>query len=289
MTRRFKLALLFLAPIALFAALVGVDRAFGDAPGRSRDYVVRMVLPPAGGELGLPQVFGPADASRPLVVIDPGHGGHDPGASIGSLKEKALTLGLAEALRDRLIEQGGVRVALTRDADHYLLLTERTGIARRLHADLFVSIHADSSEAGNGRGATVYTLSDRGTSEVAQRLAIRENRADQINGLRLTETSDAVSAILVDLSQRDSQARSEEFARLLLREGQGKVAFHDKFVQSAAFAVLKSPDMPSVLFESGYINNPDDAERLASRQGRAQFAEFTAKAIRAYFARHSGP
>jgi len=287
MDRRLQLALVFIAPLTVFATMVGVDRLFG-APGRGRDYVIRIELPPAGGEIGLPQVEGPPDASRPLVVIDAGHGGKDPGAGAGSLKEKALTLALAKALRERLLEMGGIRVALTRSDDTYLFLPERNGIARRLGADLFLSIHADSTEGSLASGATVYTLSEKGTNEVAQKLAVQENRADEINGVKLANASDAVSAILIDLSQRETQARSEEFAGLLLREGRGRIGFRESSVQSAAFAVLKSPDLPSVLFESGYINNDADAARLMSAAGRRQFAEVTATAIRAYFARQSG-
>src|SRR5699024_7649035 len=143
-----------------------------------------------------------------LVVIDQGHGGHDPGASQGALQEKRLTLALSMALRDHPLESGGVRVALTRDTDRYLLLQERSGIARRLRADLFISIHADSAEDEGASGASIYTLSERGTSQAATRYAERENRADRINGVLLDDKGDAVSAILVDLSQRESQARA---------------------------------------------------------------------------------
>lgn len=285
MSRRLKIALVLLAPVAVLAALVALDRTF-DASG-SRDYVVRIKLPPAGGEVGLPKVYGPQDASRPLIVIDAGHGGHDPGAGTGALKEKTLTLNLARALREELLRQGGVRVALTRDDDRFLVLTERSGIARRLGADLFLSIHADSVEGGDARGASVYTLSDRGSNEAAARIAARENRADVVNGVALADTSDAVSAILVDLSQDEARAQSHDFARLILREIRGKLRLRDEAVQSAAFVVLKAPDMPSVLFESGYISNPEDASLLASDEGRRQFAEATARAIKVYFARHA--
>lgn len=286
MWRALKLILLVLAPVGVFAAMVAADRAFG-APGRGRDYVLRIELPPSSGEIGLPPVEGPLDASRPLVVIDAGHGGHDPGAGTGAIKEKTLTLALARALRDRLLERGGVRVALTRADDRYLLLPERSGMARRLKADLFISIHADSVEAGDASGASIYTLSPRGTSETAARMAERENRADRINGVVLEDKSDAISAILVDLSQRETQARSEEFASLLLREGQGKFRFRDKPLGSAAFVVLKAPDVPSVLFESGYISNAGDTARLLSPAGRAAFADASASAVLVYFARQS--
>ena len=284
MPRSLQLLLLVLAPLAVFAAMIWTDRTFGTS-GPGRDYVVRLDLPPAGDEIGLPKVEGPLDASRPLVVIDAGHGGLDPGAGGGAVKEKDLTLRLAQALRDALLDGGGVRVALTRDDDRFLVLGERAGIARRLRADLFLSIHADSTAGAEASGATVYTLSERGTDEVADKLASRENRADAINGVPIRAQSDAVSAILVDLAQRDTQAGSDEFGRLILREGAGRLPFRKGEVQSAAFAVLKSPDLPSVLFEAGYINNPDDAGRLASPAGRAAFADAMARAIRVYFAR----
>lgn len=287
MLRAFQLTLLVLLPVAVFAALIWVDRTYAP-PGRGRGYVVRGELPPLGEALGLPKIEGPMDPSRPLVVIDAGHGGHDPGAGAGAIKEAQLTLALALALRDALVEAGGVRVALTRSDDTYLLLPERYGIARRMKADLFISIHADSTMGTMASGATVYTLSTRGTNEMAERLAQRENRAGTINGVDFGGQDDAVNAILVDLSQRDTQARSEEFAQLILREGEGRLPFHDRAVQSAAFVVLKSPDVPSVLFEAGYINNPADLGRLASPEGRGAFAAVTARAIRVYFARQSG-
>jgi N-acetylmuramoyl-L-alanine amidase len=286
MPRGLKLLLVALAPVVVFFAMVAADRIFG-APGRSGKYSVRIELPPAGGEIGLPPIEGPLDASRPLIVIDPGHGGHDPGAGGGKVKEKDLTLALASELRKQLLTGGGVRVALTRSDDRYLLLEERSGIARRLKADVFLSIHADSADTPDASGATVYTLSNKGTDEIATLLAATENRADTINGVRLAGTSGTVGAILVDLSQRDTGARSAELARLILREGTGRVPFRDRSLQQAAFVVLKSPDIPSVLFEVGYISNDKDAGRLASPEGRSAFAQTTAQAIRVFFARHA--
>lgn len=291
MRRILSLVLILFAPVGVFAAMIVADRHFATT-GPDRSYVVRIALPPAGGEPGLPRIAGPLDASRPLVVIDAGHGGHDPGAMAqgrgGRMREKDLTLALARALRDRLLAGGGVRVAMTRDEDRYLLLDERSGIARRLKADLFVSIHADSVEGGGASGATIYTLSSRGSSQEAERLATKENRADTVNGVALGSIGDDVGAILVDLSQRRSEAKATELAELILREGQGKLAFRDRPLQSAAFVVLKSPDTPSVLMEAGYISNAADAGRLASRAGRDAFASVTAQAIRAWLARQSG-
>jgi len=286
--RRFLLiASIVLAPLAVFAAMVGADRLLG-GPGRGYGYVVKVDLPPAGAQAGLPKIDGPMDASRPLVVIDAGHGGKDPGAGAGDIKEKALTLSLALALRDELLHQGGIRVALTRSDDTYLTLEERPAIARRLGADLFISIHADSTDGdGSAMGATVYTLSDKGSNQVAEKFAARENAADQVNGVRITGQSDTVNAILVDLSQRETQDASAQFAGLILREGKGAMPFKYLTPESAAFAVLKSPDVPSVLFETGYINNTGDVTRLTSAPGKQTFATTLAQAIKVYFARAS--
>lgn len=253
------------------------------------DYVLRVPLPPSERAVDLPQLEGPDDSSRPLVVIDPGHGGHDPGASgAGGLKEAQLTLALARALRDELVERARVRVALTRDGERFLTLEERYGIARRLGADLFISIHADAAAETGARGATLYTLSERASDAVAARLAARENRADTINGVALKEQSGDVAAILLDLSRRQSFERSTTFARLLLREGRGAIRFRDEPLKSAAFVVLKSPDLPSVLFEAGYISNAEDSARLTDPAARERFAEAFARAIEAYFARTRG-
>jgi len=286
--RRFLLiALLILAPLVVFAAMVLADRSFG-GPGRGFGYVVKVDLPAEGALSGLPKIEGPMDASRPLVVIDAGHGGKDPGAGAGAVKEKALTLSLALALRDELLRQGGIRVALTRSDDTYVTLEERPTIARRLGADLFISIHADSTDGdGSAKGATVYTLSDKGSNQVAEKFAARENAADQINGVRITGQSNAVSAILVDLSQREAQDASAQFAKLILREGSGQMPFKYLTPESAAFAVLKSPDVPSVLFETGYINNTEDVARLTSSSGKQAFAGTLAQAIKVFFARSS--
>ena len=287
MRRNYQTLLVLIGVVAVLAALLAANRWYG-TPSRGQNYVLRIELPAAGAAVGLPAIQGPPDAGRPLVVIDAGHGGHDPGAGTGDVQEKALTLALALALRDELLKVGGIRVALTRSDDRYLLLPERSGIARRLKADLLLSIHADSAEAGiAASGATVYTLSEQGSSETARRMAERENNSDSINGVALHDTSETVSAILVDLSQRETQARSEEMAWLLLREARGRMRFRPVPLQSAGFIVLKSPDVPSVLFETGYISNAEDVARLMAPEGRRLFAESAARSIRAFFARQS--
>lgn len=237
----------------------------------------------------LPPVAGEGNADLPLVMIDPGHGGFDYGARAPGFDEKTLTLGLALALRDRLVADGGYRVAMTRDDDSFVALGERAEAARRLGADLFLSIHADSAGVENDRageiaGASIYTLSEQASDAAARRFAARENAADRVNGQALSGQSAAVSAILVDLSQRRTQAQSARLAALIEQEGKGRLVFHPDARRSAALEVLRAPDVPSVLFESGYITNPRDAARLASASGRAEFAGVMARAIRLYFA-----
>jgi N-acetylmuramoyl-L-alanine amidase len=287
MSRRLQFFLPVLVPVAVLAAAVAY-RSGGTTSDRAYDYVVRIDLPRADRPGDLPAIAGPQDASRPLVVIDPGHGGFDPGAGAGEVKEKAVALAIALALRERLLESGGIRVAMTREDDRFVSLSRRPSIARDLGADLFVSIHADSAEADGARGASVYVLSERGSSDAAARFAARENRADVVNGVSLAETSDSVGAILLDLSQREAQSGSVELAQLVLRELEGKLPLHRNGLESAGLAVLKAPDVPSILFETGYISNPDEAAYLNSTEGRATVVDAAARAIRAYLARAAG-
>jgi N-acetylmuramoyl-L-alanine amidase len=287
MSRRLQLVLLLLIPTAIFAAAVGYRIAAVNAD-RAYDYVVRIALPGADRPVDLPAIAGPLDASRPLVVIDPGHGGFDPGAGAGEIKEKTVALAIARAVRERLLEGGGIRVAMTREDDRFVPLSQRPGIARQLGADLFVSIHADSADADGASGASVYVLSERGSTDAAARFAARENKADTVNGISLAETSDSVGAILLDLSQREAQAGSVELAQLVLRELRGKLPLHRDGLESAALAVLKAPDVPSILFETGYISNAEEAAYLDSAEGRATIADAAARAIRVYLARAAG-
>lgn len=291
MHQRLQIALVFLAPVVMLAGLYALGHALGvRAPLLGRAYVVRVTLPDPDANVGLPPVLGPHDPGAPLIVIDAGHGGHDPGASggevVGGLREKTLALGLARALRDELLRRGGMRVAMTRDDDTFLVLEERAEIARRLGADLFLSIHADSAGDKAGvTGASVYTLSSTASSEAAARFAARENSADVVNGVPLANQDPQVNAILVELSQRRAQQSSDDFAGLILREGAGVLKFHPQARRSANLVVLKSPDVPSALFEAGFISNPEEAGLLASPEGQRRVAEAMARAIRIYFMR----
>ena len=251
-----------------------------------RKYEVSVPIPPSSRTLALPRVYGD-DSSRPLVVIDAGHGGVDPGAvsPIDGRREKDVTLKIARAIRDELLRSGRVRVALTRDDDRFLVLQERYGIARKLHADLFISIHCDSVGTGNASGASVYTLSEVASDKESARLAARENKADIISGVNLASTSADISSILIDLTQRETMNSSANFARLLGREAQPLIPLKPSFHRMASLVVLKAPDMPSILFETGYISNPSDAAFIDSPEGRQRIAESVRRAVDIHFAR----
>lgn len=253
-------------------------------------YVVRLAMPGNAGGIGLPTIEGPPDASRPLVVIDAGHGGHDPGASgQNGEREKDLTLMLARSVRDALVASGRVRVALTRDTDRFLVLDERADIARRLNADLFISVHADAASVAEAQGATIYTLSDQASDAVAEAFAARENRADAINGITLADKGQAVSSILIDLARREMRGNSQRFGELVVREGTGVIAFHAQPQRKAAFIVLKSLDLPSALIEAGYISNPEDAQAMRDKTWRKSFSKSLARAIEIFLAERQAP
>lgn len=253
-------------------------------PASRHPYSVSIALPKRLPRAPLPRVYG--DAGRPLVVIDAGHGGHDPGALSpdGSLREKDVTLQVARAIRNALLASGRVRVALTREDDRFLVLQERYGLARRLKADLFISVHCDSAGNPDATGATVYTLSEVASDKEAARLAARENKADIIAGVDLGVASPDISSILIDLTQRETMNMSANFARLLGREAQPLIPIKPNYHRMASLIVLKAPDMPSVLFETGYISNAGDAEFLASAEGQRKVAQSVRKAVEIHFA-----
>ena len=269
------------------AAQAGVSSYFPFNLGgwRRPAYKVTQAVPPAAKQVALPRVQG--DERRPLVVIDAGHGGVDPGAisPTSGLREKDVTLRIAKAIRDELLAGGRVRVALTRDDDRYLVLRERYGIARRLHADLFISVHCDSTGSEEASGASVYTLSEVASDKEAARLATRENKADVIDGVDLGAAGADLRSILIDLTQRETMNTSAGFARLLGREARPLMPLKPTFHRMASLMVLKAPDMPSILFETGYISNPRDAEFLDSSEGRERIAQSVRAAVEVHFAR----
>jgi N-acetylmuramoyl-L-alanine amidase len=233
-----------------------------------------------------PKPAAPADL-RPVVVIDPGHGGIDNGTQSGSENEKSLVLGFGLALRDRIEKSGKYRVVMTRTDDTFIPLADRVKIARTQSAALFVSIHADAlpRREGDAQGATIYTLSDRASDAEAERLAETENKADAIGGVNLTEEPTEVADILIDLAQRETRTFSNRFARLLMGEMKGTVRMHKNPLKSAGFKVLKAPDVPSVLIELGYVSNKGDLEHLVSENWRSRTVGSMAQAIDAFFAK----
>jgi N-acetylmuramoyl-L-alanine amidase len=285
--------LLFIpSPMATFASvdesiMVPASQFRADPPARRYQVTAPISV---GTAKGLPLIVGPSDGNLPLVVLDAGHGGHDPGATSphGGKREKDVTLAIARAIRTELLKTGRVRVALTRDSDTFLVLQDRYGLARRMQADLFISIHADSAPNEDASGGTVYTLSEIASDREAQRLASRENKSDIINGVNLGGADANVSSILIDLTQRETMNVSANFAKLLMREARPKMRLRSNSHRFASFIVLKAPDMPSVLFETGYLSNIDDVAFLSSPEGQQKVGQSVASAIQVHFARRLG-
>jgi N-acetylmuramoyl-L-alanine amidase len=215
---------------------------------------------------------------RPIVLIDPGHGGADGGAPgvSGQVKEKDLTLAFSLELRDRLAERGRVRVALTREDDRALSLEQRAGIARRLGAALLVSVHMDAAPNPLARGATVYSLSDVASDAEAARFARAENRAA---GALTSERDDSVRYLLSDLALRDQMAESASLAARLVRSAGPGLLLRPEPHKFAAFLILRRAEVPGVLFEVGYISNAEDEALLITRDGRRPMVEALANAI----------
>jgi N-acetylmuramoyl-L-alanine amidase len=178
-----------------------------------------------------------------------------------------------------------VRVALVREDDRFYVLRERTAIARNIGADLFISVHADSAGASEASGATIYTLSEVASDREAAALAARENKSDIINGVNLSGENADIANILVDLAQRETMNASAGFAQLLRRESAGLIPFRTGYHRMAGFAVLKAPDTPAILLETGYLTNADDVRRLASPEGQKRIAQGVRKAVEIHFAK----
>lgn len=228
--------------------------------------------------------------SRRIVVIDPGHGGIDPGTQVAAIAEKAVVLAFGLKLKEQLEAQGRYRVIMTRSDDTFISLNDRVRIARGVEANLFISIHADSlAQAQDVRGATIYTGSERASDAEAARLAAKENQADAVAGLDSSEDVQDVAGILMDLAKRETRSFSTIFARNLAERLGGSVKMHKVPLRSAGFRVLTAPDVPSVLIELGYMSSPKDAELLNSEGWRTQASAAVQQAVDQYFERLQSP
>ena len=227
--------------------------------------------------------------ARPIIVLDPGHGGIDTGTkgSNGEM-EKDIVLDFAKRLKEKVETAGKYRVLLTRSDDTFVPLAERVRFAREAGASLFISIHADSlpRKEGDAQGATVYTLSETATDPAAARLAEQENRADVIAGVDLKDQPDDVAGILIDLAQRETKTFSVQFASKLVGIMKQTARLHKDPIKSAGFRVLRAPDVPSVLVELGYVSNKEDLQSLSSDSWRDHTANSMSAAIDGYFSAH---
>jgi N-acetylmuramoyl-L-alanine amidase len=258
----------------------GAVNGASTGPGSNGPHDAAMVVvrPPARKPAPPPE--------KRIIVIDPGHGGVDPGAIGSAMKilEKNVALRTGKALRNRLEATGRYRVIMTRSDDQIVRLRDRLRIARESGGELFISLHADSLvQAPNIRGASVYTLSERASNDEAARLARKENRADILAGIDLSNQEDIVTEILIDLAQRDANNRSIELAEALVEQLGDATTMARRRRAQAGFVVLKSPDMPSVLVELGYLSNAADEKALADDAHVAALAGAIARAIDLYF------
>lgn len=285
----FLFGLAGLAVVGLFAALIvtrhsGVIDESKALPGEARTGSLTIDI---GRPLANVRVREAKVPGRPIVLIDAGHGGRDPGSQgvSGSTQEKALTLAMAGELADLLEQRGRVRVALTRDDDRYLTLEDRAAIARHLGANLFLSLHMDSAPNPKASGATVYSLSDVASSAEAARFAKAENEAD---GALSSESDDEVRALLSDVALRDQMEESAALAERAVREmANTRSTLRPRPHQFAAFHVLRRAETPAILFEAGYISNAGDEARLMTKEGRAPLVLALAQAVEADVAARS--
>ncbi|GAB2175196.1 N-acetylmuramoyl-L-alanine amidase [Dongia sp. agr-C8] len=221
--------------------------------------------------------------AKPLIVIDPGHGGIDPGALGSNAMEKNITLAVAKQLRQQLLATGRFRVVLTRDKDVFIPLRDRFKIARDKNADLFISLHADSNPSAQARGASVYTLSDKASDAEAEALAAKENKSDVIAGVDLSKENQTVTGILIDLAQRETTNMSSRFASILVNDLRNDTLMLNNSHRFAGFAVLKAPDVPSVLLEMGYVSSSQDEQLLTNSRHQKKLAGSITRSIENYF------
>jgi N-acetylmuramoyl-L-alanine amidase len=222
---------------------------------------------------------------KQVIVIDPGHGGIDPGAlSPGKTKEKDVVFAFAQELQRVLEKSGRFDVRLTRTEDRFMTLSDRVAFTRKAGADLFIAIHADTVRGKTARGTTLYTLSDTASDEEAEALASKENKTDIIAGIDLAQEEGEVADVLIELVQRESKNHANLFSRTALEELKGVTTMTGKPLRSAGFVVLKSPDVPSVLIELGYLSSKDDEQNLRSAAWQGKMASALATAINRHFA-----
>ncbi|HVS76879.1 MAG TPA: N-acetylmuramoyl-L-alanine amidase [Steroidobacteraceae bacterium] len=253
---------------------------------------VAVTAAPAAKPTPIEAKHAPADTGRDIIVaVDAGHGGQDPGAiGLHGTEEKNVTLAIARLLAHQIDEQQGMRAVLTRSRDIFIPLRDRMGIARRAKADLFVSVHADCVTDRRVSGASVYILSLRGaSSEAARWLAERENDADLKGGVQLDDKSSTLASVLLNLSQSATISESMTAAQRVLASLDHSVPVRKSEVQQAAFVVLKSPDIPSMLVETDYISDPAEERKLRSRGHQGRIADAIFQGIRGYFRQHPPP
>lgn len=231
----------------------------------------------------------PEDAGRDLIIaIDPGHGGKDPGAlGRGGTREKDVVLAISRALARRIDAEPGMRAFLTRDDDRFIVLRDRYQLARRARADLFISIHADANLKSDVTGSSVYVLSTKGaSSEAARWLADQENAADLKGGIKLSDKSDDLASVLMEVSQTATIGASGEAAEFVLTQLDRVGTIRKTQVQNAGFAVLKAPDIPSMLIETAFISNPGEEKKLRSPAHQQAVADAIFNGVREYFRQH---
>lgn len=265
-----------LVVVTLLGLLLALGTWGKGVAGAAQQTSLTMALPPPVTN----RIYGaPSARGRPIIVLDAGHGGHDPGAASvsGAFQEKQLTLAMAAELRNVLVERGRVRVAMTRERDTYLPLEERAALARRLGAGLFVSIHADSAPNPLARGASVYSLSDVASDAEAARFAAAQNDGVALEGAG----NGSVQALLADLAVRSEMMASANFASRLVGKSAGRFELRPQPHRFAAFHVLRRAGTPAVLFETGYISNAEDERLLTSAKHRSAVVLALAQAIEA--------
>jgi len=220
-----------------------------------------------------------------VVAIDPGHGGHDPGAiGRGKTREKDVALQISRTLAARINSEAGMKAVLVRNGDYYVDHRERMAIARRNNADLFISVHADAVDDRRANGASVYALSLKGASdEAARQLAERENASVRVGGVSLEDKDEVLASVLLDLSQSAALSASLDVGSKVIGELARIGKVHRRTVQQAGFLVLKSPDMPSILVETAFISNPSEEKRLRDKRHQGQLADAILAGVRTYF------